>query len=368
MTFAILGMGAAVPSTCVDQAVSMKVARKMCCKTREQESWLPAVYAGSGIDQRYMAIDWEVLDDLFQGTNVSGSAFLPKGAADDRGPTTSQRMDHYAAQAGALALRASRQALEQSGLFPEEITHLITVSCTGFRAPGVDIELIQGLGLHATTQRTHLGFMGCHGALNGLRVAQAFTGSNPDARVLLCATELCSPHYHYNWDPQKMIANALFADGSAAVVGVPIQRAPADAWKLAACGACVFPDSLDAMTWNVGDHGFVMTLSKRVPSLIASNLRPWMEKWLAGQGLSLREVVSWAIHPGGPRILEAAEEALGLPRETTWVAREVFASHGNMSSPTVLFILDELRRRHAPRPCLALGFGPGLAAEAALFR
>jgi prepilin-type processing-associated H-X9-DG protein len=366
MTFAILGQGTAVPAASANQAVALEIARKMCCKTPEQETWLPAVYGGSGIERRHLAFDQALVDDLLHGTTHTRSIFLPKGTPEDRGPTTAQRMAHYAEQAGALALRASRQALERSGLSPGDITHLVTVSCTGFRAPGVDVELIKGLGLPATTQRTHLGFMGCHGALNGLRVARALTGSDPAARVLLSATELCVIHYHYNWDPQKMIANALFADGSAALVGAA--EATADAWRVVASEACLFPDSEDAMTWSVGNHGFAMTLSKRVPGLIAAHLRPWMEKWLAGQGVALRDVASWAIHPGGPRILEAAEEALGLPREATRVAREVFAAHGNMSSPTVLFIVDELCRRQAPRPCVALAFGPGLAAEATLFR
>jgi prepilin-type processing-associated H-X9-DG protein len=337
----------------------------MCCRTTEQETWLPAVYAGSGIERRHLAFDPAVVNDLLHGTTHTGSIFLPKCAEDDLGPTTAERMEYYVEQAGALALRASRSALGEAGLAPDEITHLVTVSCTGFRAPGVDVELIKGLELPATTQRTHLGFMGCHGALNGLRVARAFTGLDSDARVLMCATELCVLHYHYNWDPQKMIANALFADGSAAVVGAA--TGPSDAWRVAASGACLFADSEDAMTWSVGNHGFVMTLSRKVPGLIAANLRPWMERWLAGHGIRLGEVASWAIHPGGPRILEATEEALGLPREATRVAREVFAAHGNMSSPTVLFIVDELRRRRAPRPCVALGFGPGLAAEATLF-
>jgi prepilin-type processing-associated H-X9-DG protein len=365
MTFAILGLGTAVPATHIGPADSLQIARKMCCKTREHETWLPAVYGGSGIDRRHLAFEPQVIDDIVHGTTVSGSCFLPKGTLEDRGPTTAQRMEHYAERAGALALRASRHALKQARLAPGDITHLVTVSCTGFRAPGVDVELIKGLELPATTPRTHLGFMGCHGALNGLRVARAFTGADPAARVLLCATELCGIHYHYNWEPQKMVANALFADGSAAVVGAA--AGPADAWRVAASGACVFPDSADAMTWTVGNHGFVMTLSKGVPGLIAAHLRPWLERWLAGQGLTPADVASWAIHPGGPRILEAVEEALGLPREATHVAREVFAVHGNMSSPTVLFIVDELRRRNAPRPCVALGFGPGLAAEAALF-
>jgi predicted naringenin-chalcone synthase len=122
------------------------------------------------------------------------------------------------------------------------------------------------------------------------------------------------------------------------------------------------------MTWTVGDHGFEMTLSPQVPELIARNLPSWLRGWLADNGLTVEQVASWAIHPGGPRILTAIEKALGLPRDATAVSREILEACGNMSSPTVLFILERLQRRHAPRPCVALGFGPGLTAEAVLFR
>jgi predicted naringenin-chalcone synthase len=121
------------------------------------------------------------------------------------------------------------------------------------------------------------------------------------------------------------------------------------------------------MTWNVGDHGFVMTLAKRVPEIICKNLRAFLEHWLGEHGLAIADVASWAIHPGGPRILDAAGEALGLTADLLRPAREVFAAHGNMSSPTVLFILDHLQKRGGKPPCVALGFGPGLSVEAALF-
>jgi predicted naringenin-chalcone synthase len=222
------------------------------------------------------------------------------------------------------------------------------------------------LKLPPTIQRTHIGFMGCHAALNGLRVAAAFAGADRAATVLLCATELCSLHYYYGWDPEKVVANALFADGAASVVGASSDLP--DCWRVAAAGSCVFPDSEGDMGWVVGDHGFEMTLSKRVPGLIARNLRPWLERWLGAQNVELNEVGSWAVHPGGPLILTAVEEALNLPKSATAVSREVLANHGNMSSPTILFVLDRLRARRAPRPCVALGFGPGLAAEAVLFR
>jgi predicted naringenin-chalcone synthase len=121
------------------------------------------------------------------------------------------------------------------------------------------------------------------------------------------------------------------------------------------------------MSWTVGDHGFEMTLSRGVPGLIARHLRPWLQGWLQRQGLGLSDVASWAVHPGGPRILDAVEEGLELPRGATAPSREVLAECGNMSSATVLFILDRLRARQAPLPCVALGFGPGLVAEAVLF-
>jgi predicted naringenin-chalcone synthase len=365
MSLAIAGLGTAVPANFVTQAEALTLARVICCRTAEQATWLPGIYEHSGVTKRHMTFGPRVVRDAQDGTRHSGSPFLPTGEPDDRGPTTAERLRHYAEHAGPLAVEASGQALSRSGVAAGQITHLVTVSCTGFRAPGVDIELIKRLGLPATVRRTNVGFMGCHGALNGLRVARAFVEADPAARVLLCAVELCSAHYNYAWEPQHMVANALFADGAAAVVGVP-GSAAAGAWRVVADGACLFPDCEDAMTWTVGDHNFEMTISRRVPGLIARGLRPWLEAWLTGCGVAVGEVASWAIHPGGPRILSAVEEALGLSGAASAASRAVFADHGNMSSPTVLFILERLQKLEAPRPCVALGFGPGLAAEAAL--
>jgi predicted naringenin-chalcone synthase len=275
-------------------------------------------------------------------------------------------MQVYMEQAPLLAQQSAAQALERSHVPARQITHLITVSCTGFVAPGWDITLVRELGLPATTQRTHVGFMGCHGALNALRVARAFVTADPKAKVLLCATELCSLHYHYGWDPQKVIANAIFADGSAALVGVRGSAIPG-AWRLAASGSCLVPETTNAMTWDVGDHGFSMTLAKRVPDIIRRSLREFLEPWLREHELTIPQIQSWAIHPGGPKILDAAGEALGVRAELLQPAREVFAAHGNMSSPTVLFILDHLQKLGSKPPCVALGFGPGLNVEAALF-
>lgn len=365
MPFCILGLGTAVPATTLNQAEGLAIAKSLCCRTPAEEAWLPVMYNGTGIRTRYSVLDREVVDDILNGTQESGSPYLPKDDRDDRGPTTAERMATYAKEAGVLSAVAARRALARSGVSTGQITHLVTVSCTGFAAPGVDADLIAELDLSPQVQRTHVGYMGCHGALNGLRVARAFAEADSEAVVLVCAVELCGLHYHYGWDAGRLVANAIFSDGAAAIVG----RAEVDgAWRLTASGSCVFPASRDAMTWTIGDHGFVMTLSKRVPALIATNLRPWIDEWLGHQGLDVSQVASWAIHPGGPRILVAAEEALNLPRERNADSWQVLADYGNMSSPTVLFILESLRQRQAPRPSVALGFGPGLSVEAALFR
>jgi len=138
-------------------------------------------------------------------------------------------------------------------------------------------------------------------------------------------------------------------------------------WRMRASGAGLIPDSLDCLTWNIGDHGFAMTLSPRVPALIEQHLGPWMRTWLTTQHLQIADIQSWAIHPGGLRILSAAEKALELDPVVSRTSRDILSTFGNMSSATVLFVLQRLMAEQAPRPCVALAFGPGLSIEAALF-
>jgi predicted naringenin-chalcone synthase len=366
MSLAIVGLGTALPATVLSRADALAVNCRLSGETAERSTWLPGIYEGTGIRTRYTSIGAAALSDILQGTRESGSPFLPDQVGCN-GPSTAMRMRLYSELAPPLAADAAALALKRSDRDAKSITHLITVSCTGFAAPGVDVALMRQLKLTPGVQRTHIGYMGCHGAINGLRVARAFADAEA-ACVLLCAVELCTLHLHYGSNPQRLVANALFGDGAAAAVGVPENDAPADAWRVVAAGSCLVPDSTDAMTWTIGDHGFAMTLSKSVPRLIATNIRPWLTTWLGARGLTPEDVASWAVHPGGPRILEVVEEGLCLPRDALNVSRAVFTECGNMSSPTVLFILDRLRAAGAPRPCVALGFGPGLMAEALLLQ
>ena len=368
MSLALLGFGTALPDSVIDQNEAMRIAQVLCCRAPEDATWLPSMYGQTGIETRHFSLSREVIRDVLEGTRHSQSDYLPKNTIDDRGPTTGQRMKHYAESVVPLAVRAAKDALANAEVRPSEITHVITVSCTGVFAPGVDFALIEQLPLKPTVERTHIGFMGCHGAINGLRVAAAFANANPKATVLLCAVELSSLHYHYGWNPQQVVANALFGDAAAALVGkAATEGDDDDAWRMVASGSCVLPNSASAMTWTIGDHGFEMTLGKSVPNLIAKHLRPWLASWLDQHELTIDQIASWAIHPGGPRILSAVEESLGLKPDATATSREVLAACGNVSSPTVLFILDRLRRQRAPRPAVTLAFGPGLVAEAALF-
>jgi alpha-pyrone synthase len=359
MSFVIRGLGTAVPSMKITSADALACARALGGPDLAGARWLNAVYQRSGVATRHQVLGQPLVDDLLAGTQESGSAYLP---GHPRGPTTEQRMAVYKAEAPALGLQAAKKALVESGLDPQRITHLVTVSCTGFAAPGLDYHLMTQLHLSPTVQRVHVGFMGCHGALNGLRVANAFTGANPDAEVLLVAVELCSLHYDYGSIPEKMIANALFADGAAAVVGT----GAGNGWTVTDTGSCLIPDSANEMAWDVGDHGFDMLLTKHIPRLIGQHLRVWLESWLATNNLGIADVGSWAIHPGGPRILTAVEETLGLNAEQMAPSRGVLHDYGNMSSPTVLFITERLRRDGGQRPLVLLAFGPGLIAEAAL--
>jgi predicted naringenin-chalcone synthase len=366
MAVAILGMGTAVPPHRITRAEAIAAARILANCDADKAASLAVLYDRTDVEGRYMTIGRDVLQDVLDGTNKSGSRFVPRGPAD-RGPDTAERMRLYERDALPLAWQASRAALTEAHVAASAVTHLVTVSCTGFAAPGFDIGLIKKLGLPTGVARTHIGFMGCHGAFNAMRVARAFVESDPGGCVLICATELSSLHYYYTWNPKRMVGNALFGDGAAAVVVAGDAQQSGRPWRHVDSGSSLFPDSEQALTWSIGNHGFDMTLSTRVPGLIAQHLRPWLMDWLAGQHLPLNKVRSWALHPGGPRVLGAIEETLGLAEGTAAASRDVLQEFGNMSSPTILFIIDCLRRRAAHLPCVALGFGPGMVVEGMLF-
>ncbi len=362
MNIALRGLGVGTPRYSISQSDAVEVARSFVYQNAQAEKVLPLLHRLSQVQRR-----GSVLLERPEGDEPRYSFYWPARDHDDRGPTTAARLERFAQEATPLALTACRRALDEAAATSAEITHLITVSCTGFFAPGVEFALINQLGLSPAVARVNVGFMGCHGALNALRAAQAFIAAEPSARVLLCCVELCSLHYQYGWSQEQVVANTLFADGAAAcVLAAEAPHRPA-AWRLAACGSQLLPDSEREMTWRITDHGFAMTLSPRVPELIRERLRPWLEEWLGQHKLRVQDIQSWAIHPGGPRVVQSVLEALELPASAADASAAVLAECGNMSSATVLFVLRRLQQTGAAAPCVALAFGPGLTAEAALF-
>ncbi|NQV26342.1 MAG: type III polyketide synthase [Rhodopirellula sp.] len=369
MALSIRGLGTATPEHSISQSDAAELATGFCCSTAQQTKLLPALYRRTGVQTRHSVI----LDASTNGTAARQTFYPDAQNEHDSGPATSSRMDRYQSEAGPLAQTASQRAIDSAHINPEDVTHLITVSCSGFNAPGFDIFLVEHLPLPSGVERTHIGFMGCHGALNGLRVARAFVEADPKAVVLLCAVELCSLHQQYGWDPEQVVANALFADGAAAVIatGTAFQSTSSNGSPeriLVGNGSCVLPNSQDFMSWRIQHHGFEMTLSPKLPDLIQRSLAPWLTAWLSRFDLTPEQITAWAVHPGGPRVLSAVEEAVGLTTGQLQPSRDILAEFGNMSSPTVLFIYERLARQNVQGPCVLLGFGPGITIEAALLR
>ncbi len=358
MSATIVGIGTAVPRYQILQQDAAAIARGFACETAEQERLFAAMFRRSGVEARGSVVLTAPEGELAARQSFYGPA----------NPTTARRMERYEAEAGRMAAESAGRAIADARIEADRVTHLVTVSCTGFVAPGVDQFLMRAMGLHADVARTHVGFMGCHGLVNGLRVAQAFVEADESASVLLCSVELCSLHLQYGWNSERMVANALFADGAASLV-IARGELPAAASRVCpilALGSTTFPRCEDAMSWRICDHGFVMTLSPRVPEVVGREVRPWLSAWLAGRGYAIESIGSWAVHPGGPRILSAVGEALGLESSALWASSRVLAEHGNMSSATIAFVLERLRAADAPGPWVAMAFGPGLAVEVAL--
>lgn len=357
MSFELLGVASQSPNYFVSQEETARFAVPLCSATEEQGKLLKALYRRTRIRQRASCL-------LEETRGSARHVFYPLPTSEKgRGPSTGTRMLKYAEHAGNLAVAAARSALNRASLPPNEISHLITVSCTGFVAPGIDYKLINELPLSPETDRTQIGFMGCQAGLNALRVGSALSLES-GGNVLIASVELCSLHFQYGWEPEQLVSNALFADGAGAIVAGPGEGTQ---WKLAGSGSFLLADSEDSMTWRIGDHGFEMTLSAQVPILIESHLATWLDTWLENFALSRDQVGSWAIHPGGPRILSATEKALNISSAKTRISREILSCYGNMSSATLFFLLEKSVQDRVPLPCVALGFGPGLTIEAALF-
>lgn len=301
-----------------------------------------------GIEQRYSVLAPGVGHD-----RLDDAGLYPDGAFADTGA----RMQVYGERAPDLAVAAALDLEEDL----RGVTHLVVVSCTGFAAPGLDLALIERLALDAGIERTTVGFMGCQGAMNALRLGRHIVRSEPDARVLVVCLELCTLHLQETSDLEQVLSFLIFADGAAAALvsaeprGLVLQKS----------ATSVLPEAADQITWRIGRSGFNMRLSGDAPATIGRFLPPHLPAVLDGR--SPGEIPLWAVHPGGRSVLEAVGRSLDLEPEKLVHSREVLRRCGNMSSATVLFVLREMLASGARGPGCAMAFGPGLAIESVLF-
>jgi predicted naringenin-chalcone synthase len=325
---------------------------------------LRALYRQSGIERRHSVIR------NFDGDGEE--SFFGKAGADGhpKGPGTGARNEIYARESRELSVALARNIIGNSpGFAPEDITHIVTASCTGFYNPGPDYHIVLDLGIPHSVERYHLGFMGCYAAFPALRMAARFCEARPGAVVLVMCIELCSLHLQVNGDVDSHLANSLFADGAAAAI--VSARQPADgsnAYMIGDFHSAIVPGGKDDMAWSIGDQGFDITLSSYVPRIIGKSIREIVSTSIGASGKELQDVDSWAVHPGGRAIIDQVQAGLSLRPEQVAESREVLRNYGNMSSPSILFVLKGILGRPFPgrETVCAMAFGPGLTAELAL--
>ncbi|MDH6237730.1 type III polyketide synthase [Cryobacterium sp. CG_9.6] len=407
MAVTLRSLQTAVPPTVLYQEQVRDVFASQPGLSRLGQRLVNTSFNVSGIDTRHTVIEELTLD----AAGETPQFFDP---VEQRLliPGTRVRNELYIVEATKLFVEAGRRALEACpGIEAADITHVITVSCTGFFAPGPDYMLVRELGLSPATQRYHLGFMGCYAAMPALRTAKQFVEADPNAVVLVVSAELCSLHLRTSNDPDTIVASSLFSDGAAA--GIVSSRAPLPGEKalnLDLFETVITPVGEGDMAWKIGDEGFEMVLSTYVPHIIdqhiAGALAPLMARdaelsslltddglgfaaltpiesadgadWQTAPAGSVATLVApapstaiahWAIHPGGRSILDKTEAKLGLSEAQLHASRETLREHGNMSSATILFvmkaILEAPTSADGERLC-AMAFGPGLTVESGL--
>jgi len=376
MPIALHAVGTSLPPHRYPQAYVREVMGRWIGGDRRTDKLLDRVYAASAIDARHSVLDDFLPEDGEGGARPrdTPSLFLTADGGF-RSPSTGERNALYTRHAPILAEAAGRDALAAAGdVTAADVTHLITVSCTGFYTPGVDLHLQRALGLGEAVERYHVGFMGCFAAFPALRMARAFCAADPAAVVLIVTVELCTLHLQPGPEVDGILAASVFADGAAAaLVSARAPSGPQRALALEGHATAITREGGDEMAWTIGDTGFDMTLTAYVPRVLEAEAAEALAPLFASAGVSPDEIRWWAVHPGGRAIVDKVVTALGLPEAAVAASRAVLRRAGNMSSATVLFVLRELMDRAGPgpdvgEPLVALAFGPGLTVDSALLR
>jgi predicted naringenin-chalcone synthase len=353
----IVSIGTALPPYKHEQDKILDFMQRVFALNEPDRRKLKFLYHKSGIQTRY-----SVIADYSRP--VKDWKFYPRSENLEPFPTVEQRMVLYHKYAAPLSVDAIRKCIE--GLIrPEEITHLITVSCTGMSAPGLDLQIVSLMDLPNTIYRSSVNFMGCYAAIHALKMADAICKTQSDAKVVIVCTELCTLHFQHEATSDNMASSLLFSDGSAAAL-ITHENQLAKGLTLKNFYAEIIPKGRKDMAWEISSSGFLMTLSGYIPDLIEEDFEPLVERALKTAGVGRDEITHWCVHPGGKRILEAIYKCLHLSNGHLDPSYRVLRDFGNMSSPTILFVLKEMM--HKPgfgenQKIFGAAFGPGLTME-----
>jgi alkylresorcinol/alkylpyrone synthase len=353
----IKSIGTAVPEFKHQQDEILRFMSRIYAFNEKERRTLKYLYHQSGIRSRY-----SVLSDYSE--EPAGWTFYPPAENLEPFPTIEERMKIFNRHAVHLSARAIRNCLENQ-VDIQEVTHLITVTCTGLSAPGLDLQLMELLDLPKNIFRTSVNFMGCYAAIHALKLADSLCQSDPKARVLIVSTELCTLHFQQKATTDNITSSLLFGDGSAAVL-VTGAGDKTEGFPLIGFYGEVMPKGKQDMSWELSSTGFAMTLSSFVPELIEEDFEKLVNHALTKHGFLREQITHWSIHPGGRRILEAIEKSLSLPREKLDISYQVLRDYGNMSSPTILFVLKEILsglNKTPEQKIFGAAFGPGLTME-----
>lgn len=314
------------------------------------------LYHQSGIDTRH-----SVLPDFLPEHPEKGTFFEAAGGC----PTIEARMTRYMEKAPDLTVAAAQNCLEAAGLKATDVTHFITVSCTGLSAPGLELMAMEKLGIPSNAHRTAVNFMGCYAAIHGLKLANAFANADPTATVLIVCTELCTLHFQNAYEAEGAVSAALFGDGASAAL-ISGNAHPAAGFEIQDFYSEVLWQGREEMAWNLSSRGFLMRLSGYVPDLLGADIAPLLSRALERAKATREEIAHWCVHPGGKRILSALEKGLQLAKDDLRYSYEVLRQIGNISSATILFVLKEMwadALAQKDKKVFGVAFGPGLTME-----
>lgn len=317
---------------------------------------LQFLYKTAGIQNRY-----SVLDDY--GKQKNEWAFF---SSDEKPfPSLEKRMQLFNENAASLCIAAINDCIRNK-ITANAITHLITVSCTGMSAPGLDLQIVELMDLPKNINRTSVNFMGCYAAIHALKIAEGIIAVNANANVVIVCLEFCTLHFQKKYSIDNITASLLFGDGCAALL---LQNNTANYKGLILSNfySEISVKGKNDMAWELSSTGFLMTLSSYVSNLVEENFEMLLNNALDNAQISKNKITHWCIHPGGKKILQAIEKSIGLKKDDLQFSYEVLSEYGNMSSPTVLFVLkkcfDTITNYNKPANVFGAAFGPGITME-----